>query len=593
MLTFRKKIIVSDIVLFLIFMALLFPFVERTVGGIVRRTIDQRVQELVGLILKIPASESVQDYVISQQRFYFQRVSLFDSHGELIYDTELSSTEYADWEQTSDRPEIDEAIKYGHGYSERYSRAFRQQFAFSAYGFERNGQEYILRIGYPLQEILELTHDFEIGFLLLGTVSLLMYSIMTWAILHRFSIPIHHIITAIHPYEEGNMEVLPRIDLKKIIPEGSEFSKLAQTLNSLSARVQKQIENLVRQRNETEAILESLGEGVIAVDVMGNIMFANRVACQLLGCSRDEFLGQSLEQVRVKQELLLRKCRELIRSALEKAEPIVQTLPLGDVKQIYLELIAAPLAQHSGVVLVIQDKTSDYKIVEMGKDFVANASHELRTPITIIRGFAETLHDLPDLSQEMLREIIEKIVRTSLRLDSIVKCLLTLADIESLSAERFHRADLIEIADRAMHLLLTAHPNVQIAMHCKIESAPILGDPDLIELAIMNLLENAVKYSPAPAQIDMTIVLDNNFVRLKIKDQGIGIPEADIPHIFDRFYTVDKARSRKFGGTGLGLSIVKTVMQKHNGEVRVASHPGQGSTFTLSLPMEIDNPEDA
>jgi signal transduction histidine kinase len=252
---------------------------------------------------------------------------------------------------------------------------------------------------------------------------------------------------------------------------------------------------------------------------------------------------------------------------------------------VYLDLIVAPLAQHNGAIVVLQDKTSEFKLLEMGKDFIANASHELKTPITIIRGFAETLQDLPDISKEMLRDITAKIVKTCGRLDKLVKSLLTLSDIENLPLERFHLVDLVAIAENCKHLVAAAHRDARLTLHSALNRAPLLADSDLLELALMNLLDNAVKYSPSPAQIEIQIAQADSQVCVKIRDQGIGIPEADIPHIFERFYTVDKARSRKSGGAGLGLSIVKTIIEKHGGWVSVESQPGKGSTFTITLPL--------
>lgn len=589
MLGFRKKILLSDIVLFLIFISLLFPFVERTVGNIVQQSLDQRAEELISRIRKEPGIQAIMEYLKKENAYIFFRITLFDRNGDILYDTRIPNEELlaSEASQEIERPEIVEALKYGRGYSNRYSKVFRQTIAYVALSFEAEGLEYILRIGLPFTEIRVLTHDFEIGFLTLGVIILLLYSVMTWAIMHRLSLPIQQIIKAIEPYQAGRREYLPRIEIGREIQEGDEFGKLAYTLNSLNMRTQKQFENLVRQKNETEAILESLGEGVVAVDMEGNITFANRVAKKMLRVSED-VLNQKFSEIKTQRIHLAQKCRELIQTVLESAEIVVQTFTIEEPQRFYFDLIAAPLAQHSGMILVLQDKTSDYRILEMGKDFIANASHELRTPITIIRGFAETLNDLPNLSQEMLKEITEKIVRTCLRLDSLVKSLLTLADIENLSIESFQPSDVVALCENCIHLIETAHPNVQVSLKKSVESAPVFADADLLEMAIMNLLQNAIKYSPAPAKIEVIIDVDHPTLSLSVKDRGIGIPESDLPHIFERFYTVDKARSRKFGGTGLGLSIVKTIVQRHGGSIDVTSQLGHGSTFRVILPVAKD-----
>lgn len=403
------------------------------------------------------------------------------------------------------------------------------------------------------------------------------YILIHQLILYRFTRPIGQIINAIVPYREGKEKYPPRIALESI--KDPEFNKLAFTLNSLTDRIQKQIETLTSQREETEEILESIAEGIIAVDTSARVTFVNRTACRMLNLSQDQLLQQTLNGV----SELPRKCHELILEALQTSVPATHTLKLRDKGLVYLDLIAAPLAHYNGALLVLQDKTSDYRIVEMGKDFIANASHELRTPITIIRGFAETLQDVPDLSRDMLHEITEKIVRTCVRLDKLVRSLLTLSDIENLSPDRLKRADLVLLVENCRHHLLAANPSAHIEIRSEVESAPILADADLLELAILNLLENGVKYSSAPAHIEMLIGKVDQEIHFKIRDRGIGIASSDLPHIFDRFYTVDKARSRKSGGAGLGLSIVKTIIEKHKGTIAAASELGKGSTFTIVL----------
>ncbi len=439
--------------------------------------------------------------------------------------------------------------------------------------------------GEELASFLEKTFVFEIIFVLIIGLMIAFYIFLNQLIVHRFTRPIVLINDAVRSYKEGKEGTLPRI----VLPpshQGDEFGKLVFTLNSMSDRIQVQIEDLIRQREETKDILESIFEGIIATDTSAQITFVNRAACQMLGMAADGTNKQTLEGVKAKHPDLSKKCHEMILHALQTDEATVQTWALRSGNSVFLNLISAPLRHQDGALLVLQDVTSDYKVIEMGKDFIANASHELRTPITIIRGFAETLQDLPKLSQEMVHEIIEKIVRTCGRLDKLVRSLLTLADIENFSQERLTPTNLFPLAENCLHQLLTAYPQTKISLKSKRENVPIAADADLMELAIFNLLENAVKYSQNTPVIEISIEVKREEVELHVKDRGIGISETDLPHIFDRFYTVDKARSRKSGGAGLGLSIVKTIVEKHKGRVVVSSELGKGSVFTLILPLK-------
>ena len=224
---------------------------------------------------------------------------------------------------------------------------------------------------------------------------------------------------------------------------------------------------------------------------------------------------------------------------------LTDSISVSEGKKLYLDLIAAPKTRSSGAIIVLQDKSSHYKVLEMGKDFVANASHELRTPITIIRGFAETLQDLPEISKEMLTDITEKIVRNCQRMDNLVKNLLTLADIENLPETRFKQCDVLSMLDNCRHLLLSIYPEAQVEIQKSEDRIMLYADSDLLELAIMNLFDNAAKYSKPPAHIIASIEQTGDEVHLKIRDHGIGIPPADLEHIFERFYTVNKAHSRR------------------------------------------------
>ena len=573
MMSFRRKILWINLILLAVLIAALFPLIGWTVNHILRLSLTHRGEALIAQLKTAPDREAMVERVKGYPEFAFQPVILLDGKGKAI-----------DGTATLPEKEIEEAMQHGRGFSEHHSLLFHQKAYFLALSFTAHDEPYILQMQFRGDEIDQIKFYFKIGILVVCTLFLLLSSALDTMTVHYILRPIQQIIEVISPYKEGKEELLPRIVLSETM-RGGEFTKLASTLNSLTERIQKQIENLTRQREETEEILESIGEGIIAADTSAKVTFVNRTACRMLELSKEQMLKQTLSGMKTPSAELAKKCHELILDALQTSEPIVHTFTLRNKDPLYLDLIAAPLAHQNGALLVLQDKTSDYRIVELGKDFIANASHELRTPITIIRGFAETLQDLPELSQEMLKEITEKIVRTCMRLDKLVRSLLTLSDIENLSQERFKPADLVLLMENCKHHLLTANPNVQITTQSEMEAAPIIADADLLELAILNLLENAVKYSPSPARIEMDLQKEGEEVYLKIQDKGIGISHTDLVHIFDRFYTVDKARSRKSGGAGLGLSIVKTIVEKHRGKVKVTSELHKGSTFTLILPL--------
>ncbi|HXF28589.1 MAG TPA: ATP-binding protein, partial [Chlamydiales bacterium] len=357
-----------------------------------------------------------------------------------------------------------------------------------------------------------------------------------------------------------------------------EITDLATTFNSLSNQIQSQIETLTYERNGKEAILEALAEGVIAIEGDSTIAYANEMGLTFLGLTK-EAIGQKFSDLYLPETL-----ETILRQAYEEKKCLNSEIQLFSY---HLNVIASPMKTGQGAILVLQDKTIHYKILEMRKEFIANASHELKTPITVIRGFAETLHDNPTLDPTMTSTIMQKIVNNCLRMTKIIQNLLTLADIEHLPQFRLQPCNLESLVEQSAAAVAMKHPDAHI--HIDVEHDIVVeADPELLEVAISNLIDNAAKYSKEKAEISVRVEKFASTVKLHVTDNGIGIPEADLPHVFQRFYTVNKAESKKRGGSGLGLSIVETIVKKHHGSVKVSSQVGVGTTFTIQLPNDKD-----
>jgi len=335
-------------------------------------------------------------------------------------------------------------------------------------------------------------------------------------------------------------------------------------------------------RVEKRVLLENLDEGALITNSSGKVTYINLKAESLLRINEENFLGRRLFEVPVTSDLW-KNCIALVSQALKCEERVHTFLTLSEKEKIYLQLIAIPTGDGEGAVLLIQDRSNQQKILEMGKEFIANASHELKTPVTIIRGFAETLKDLPEVSEVMYESILEKIIRNCERMEGLVKNLLTISDLENGSKENMQECDLIQVVEESCNQCITAFPECKIEQFFNEEAVYVWGDPYLLELALFNILKNAVRYSPKPADIKVTINAKETEVDVHIEDKGIGIPSQDIDRIFDRFFTVDKTHSRRLGGAGLGLSIVKVITQRHEGKIWVTSKEQEGTTFHLSL----------
>ncbi len=582
--SFRQKIFISYLAVFLIFTTLLYPVVTWFVEHIQEKNLRKTTEEIIASVEEASSLENLIEKLKQREKFIFFRLSLLSQTEGYLYDShrEISGFES---ERVLDEPEVDKALTNGLGYIIRYSPLFAQEMAYMAVSFNFKDKDYVLRTAYPYGEIASLTHDLALAFLLLGIVLMLLFSFFAWLIIHYLTRPVTQIIQAIKPYQLGKAEHIPQIKLGKEMGAKDEFGQLAETLNSLTKRIETQIASLVYEKNEKSAILESLVEGVVAVDRAMTVIYMNKTAEVFLGLSDKQLVGKSFSLAGMPAGL------ELIREAQEKKQPVVRTFSPGREQRRFIDAVAVPRGDEGGGILVLQDKTSLHKVIELGRDFIANASHELKTPITIIRGFAETLYDHDDLSKEVYKEITEKIVRNCLRMDTLVKNLLALAAVdEGLPRSRLHECDLVETAEQAIQTILTVHPDAQISIKTDGEEPfLLLADGDLIFQALINLLENAVKYSKPPAQVEITVERKPTELCVRITDHGIGIPQEDLDRIFERFYAVDKSHSRSLGGSGLGLSIVERIIEKHHGKIDVTSELGKGTSFTITLPIRNED----
>lgn len=581
MLSFRQKIFLTYLIGFILFLLLLLPLSRKLVLYIVGEAMQSRANELISRIKDAPDNDALVSALRDQKDLLFFRVSIITNEKKILYDSHTRRILGSAFSQeyVVDHPEVNEAFLKGTGYTEEWSNLLGQNFAYLATAFDFHGKTYILRTAFPYYYIREIQEELEIGFLVTASTVLLGSMIISWLILNHFTRPIQRIVHAVRPFQEGKSDTIPLIDVGNLNPK-DEFSLLAGTLNDLNRQIQEKMDSLKSAGLEKEVLLESLTEGVIAVDAESKINFVNQSVLEFFGGEKERYIGQMLNNVAEKPAV------ELLEKSKQEKKALSAPLEYRyKGKTHYFNLIAAPKMDGTGALLVVQDTTKEVGALEMRKEFIATASHELKTPITIIQGFAEMIHDNPELPEASRQELTAKIVRNCRRMETLVRDLLALADIERLPESRLSRLDLTVLATKATQETLEVYPDASIAISGD-SSIPYVGDSDLLEMAFLNLFNNAVKYSDSPAQVLVELENGEKEIVVKVIDKGIGIPAADIPHLFERFYRVDKAESRKRGGSGLGLSIVQNVVLKHGGTITVKSVLGSGSEFTLYLPKK-------
>jgi two-component system, OmpR family, phosphate regulon sensor histidine kinase PhoR len=393
--------------------------------------------------------------------------------------------------------------------------------------------------------------------------------------------PLNDMIGVVEKYAEGLFNWRVRLGTRNdpLGQLGNQLNRMAQTLG-------EKFERLTKSLAESEALLGEMEEGVLILDLKGRIKKINGAMEVILAHAFPSDTGKHYLEVFRDPEL-----NELIQSTLADKKGHRGSLsPLGQpgkTFQVQSSLVQYPENGGEGVIVVFHDITDLKRLERVRQDFVANVSHELRTPLTAVKGFVEALQDggLQNLTQaEQFLKVIERHVE---RMNKIVSDLLLLSEIESpdrfLKKEPLFFPGLISAAVDALHPLAEGKKQT-LQVKINGELPPIQGDSQKIHQVLVNLLHNAISYTPEEGSIVLEAGSAQGGAEISVSDNGVGIPPEDVPRIFERFYRVDKARSRDQGGTGLGLSIVKHIVEAHGGQVRVESKPGKGSRFTFFLP---------
>lgn len=583
MFSFRQKIFITYLFVFLLVIVLIYPVTTAFVSKLIYKQMEDRADEFISKVKPTPSDEAMVRRLKAEKALTFFRISIISNRRNVLYDSHAKRLLGPRFSQEFivEHPEVIEAFSQGMGFTTDYSDLLGRRFVYLAKAFDFHGKQYVIRVAIPYSYVEQQSSDFQLTILVIATVVLLFSSMLTWFVVHKLTKPIQQIVDAIRPYQEGDVNSLPKIDVA-MNGGRDDFSRLAGTLNTLSDRMQTHIDSLKSERNEKAAVLESLVEGVVAVDRDLRVVYANRVALSMLDATADELIGRPIGEAgheQAAQQLLL---------SLEEDAPLTDLLQLQRPGgRVYLNMVTAPKGTDGGAILVLQDQSQHYRILTMRRNFIANASHELKTPITIIRGFAETLHENPQLPQPTVEKITDKIVRNCNRMTQLIKDLLALADIENLPTSRLLHVDLVDLLEQCRSTLLSVFPDaVVVIAPTQDRQYDLVGDPSLLEMAFWNLMNNAAKYSEPPAKITVTLRHHDTAIELAFADEGVGIPADDLEHIFQRFYTVESHQSKQKGGSGLGLSIVDTIVEKHNGRISATSEVGKGTTFTVELPVK-------
>jgi two-component system phosphate regulon sensor histidine kinase PhoR len=483
------------------------------------------------------------------------------------------------------RPEIVSALKTGTGSSERFSATLNHQMMYVALRLSDQERHLgVLRTAIPVTAIDKALQAIEIRTAVGGLVIALLVAMITLYVTRRISRPIEEMKRGAEMFARGDLtHRLPA-------PPSTELAGLADAMNVMAQQLEDRIQTVISQRNEYEAVLSSMVEGVIAVDQDETILSINQAALDMLKITSAEAKGRTIQEVVRNRQFIEFVSDSLAGKTLEERDVEIQG-PERRIINIRSMALRNAAMQNMGSLVVLNDVTKIRHLEIIRRDFVANVSHEIKTPLTAIKGFVETLQQSMDQDQAEHHKFLGIIDKHVNRLNAIVEDLLALARIEQIGEKTtvaLEKRRLKSLVENAINVVQHRADVKHITFKTKVAEDPhIMVDSTLFEQALVNLLDNAVAYSPEHEQVTISALKSDQAFVVSIADQGIGISKQHQPRLFERFYRVDKARSRKHGGTGLGLAIVKHIAQAHNGSVTVESQPNKGSVFSIQLPVDL------
>ena len=505
------------------------------------------------------------------------RVTVIASDGQVLAD---SQSDPRTMENHAGRPEIRDAFANGDGQSIRHSITVDNNLLYYAVRLSvAGGPPVVLRFALPLQTVDQELWEFRRRLWLASVVMLLVTGIVSLLISRSFSKRVERLQMFSRRVAEGDFRPI------EADRSGDALEALAISFNETAARLDRTIRTLTEERNLSSAILGSMVEGVAVVNASERLLFANRGFAEILGLDVPPQSGSALVEVVRQTELI-----EAVRDVL-KGEPRVETeIVTGTLRQHFFAVTVASVsaAETSGAVIVLHDITELRKLERVRRDFVANVSHEFKTPLTAIQGFAETLLagaiDDPQNRIRFLEIILEHSRRLARLTDDLLKLSKMDADRLELEIRRLSVSQFVESCIETTQRP-AAEKDLRISVNLPQSLPDIAADRRRLAEVLQNLLDNAMQYTPPGGQIMVSASADGAEVTFTVSDTGIGIPQADQPRIFERFYRVDVARSREVGGTGLGLSISKHLVEVHGGRIWVESEVGQGSQFHFTVPI--------
>ncbi|KGA97848.1 alkaline phosphatase [Alkalihalobacillus alcalophilus ATCC 27647 = CGMCC 1.3604] len=524
--------------------------------------------------------DNIQEFTNNVSHELDVRVTIILSDGEVIGE---SSTDPELMENHLERPEIIELLTGESGKQIRYSTTVENELLYMAVpvmeGSEKVG---IVRLGLPTSDIHAMNRNMWTFLIISFSLAAVVIFLVIYRITSQMIRPIESVTDVANELAKGNFKA------RTVEGNQDEIGQLTKSVNVLASNLEHITNRHQLQKERMETLIENMGSGLILINMRGDISLINKTCRDIFQENTDKWDHKLYHDVIGHKEII-----QLIQSVFMTEEKIRKQITFEKHLEIkHYDVHGAPVISHKGsfkgIALVMHDITELKKLEQVRKDFVANVSHELKTPVTSIKGFSETLLDGAMHDEAYREKFLHIIWKESERLQGLIHDLLELSKIEQHFFQlNWSKLNMAVAVEEAVTLLKekALDKSIQLEMHLE-GHFEMEGDFERIKQIAINLISNAITYTPAEGKIDVYLKGYDDFVEWKVEDTGIGISEQECPRIFERFYRVDRARSRNSGGTGLGLAIVKHLVEAHHAQIEVESELGKGTTFSMKFKRE-------
>ncbi|MCH2534661.1 MAG: ATP-binding protein [Bdellovibrionales bacterium] len=526
-------------------------------------------------------SSTFQQRVVALGQQIDKHISVIDFDGHILADSHRPKQI---GKSVLEDPEVYQALNSveGAARAQRYQSFFKKEYLyFVTKQMEITKTPYLIRVGLPIDSIYQALKSIYLKVFIGACVVIILVALISLYFVYKLTLPIEAIRKWATQVATGDLSL--RINTKNVYTK--EVKSLAQAMNKMAFNLKKRMQTIHQQNNEQQAIFASMSEGVLAVDTKQRVQLINHAAKQLLQISGIDCISTPIQELIRSSEIL-----QFIKDSLELKAPRDKEIKVFAETEKIFKVTSTPLilqkGKFIGCVVVFSDQTQIRKLEQHRKEFVANVSHELRTPLTSIKGYAETLKNTA-VDDENQQKFLDIIIKQSSRLGDSIDELLTLSRMDKESKLELEKGSLKQVLESAIEVCRPKAEVMQqkLSFTDETNNAYAYIHPHMLERAVVNLIDNAVKYSGANTQIDVILSKKDQYFSISVIDEGPGIEQKHQDRLFERFYRVDESRNSKVGGSGLGLSIVKHVALSHGGFVEVESHSGKGSLFRICLPV--------